>query len=641
MSRMSNKFRPRLQITSPTVHATHPFTHIKNHKKLLEYLMHRVTAGASARDRRIERFRQIDRDVAGWVQLSPEDKERESEKQSTGRPMPVDSVLPIIFRQIDDAMTYFMQVFAPESGFYHAVGSADNQSALNSVVEIMNEHATHSGAVVDLLRVLYDGLKYNVGGALTEWAFETGQKIQSNSDTDELEISTEIVWQGNRLQALDMYNTFWDGSVHSTQVPYKAEYAGWAELISEFRFMELGSQGMFAQVEAVIKGAQIGEMGSVIYKHPPKEVGIFSDTNEGLQESWDSILGGHLPVQIEEGIEQIHIFCKLVPRQFGLVPAKARKRDELEIWRFTISDQNYITRAIHMNNAHGQIPMNFLKPHDSNLGVEKSWAEYVEPMQRFASFLINTHVLSARRNLWNLTVYDESIIPLSKIPKGEVTARVPITAKGQGKDIRNAIWQNSDVLDTSGTLNEVDQVLRLLEDLFPAQARPSQVAGMDRAVKSQVMSVVQGSTRRMQKTARLIGLQFFRPAKQQQAFNLMQFQNTTRLVKSDGSILDIDPVKLREAFDQMHRIGTGIKSIDREQTSEALMDIIDRLVQIPGVNERIDIIGLIDYVAKLKDSDLNILQFDLQKQKANQQANQQGISQENPNAGPDQTNSGQ
>jgi hypothetical protein len=92
------------------------------------------------------------------------------------------------------------------------------------------------------------------------------------------------------------------------------------------------------------------------------------------------------------------------------------------------------------------------------------------------------------------------------------------------KDIRTMIQHDNNTLDTKQTLRDLQGMMGIIDQFFPTQSLPSQIAGIDRAVDSQVAAVQQGSNRRQQKGARLIDESMLRPMRCSMYYNIVQFQ---------------------------------------------------------------------------------------------------------------------
>lgn len=595
------------------VHPKHPFRDKTTHETLLDYLQQRLALGKSKRDGNLDRYTRIDKSVAGWIKLTPEDRKRARKQDQNGIPQAVLQNLPITMIQLDDMMTYFAQVFAPSRGMFFTKGKPDEQTPASGITQLMNNHALHDGYYREVILTLFTILKYNIGGFHGFWDQEIGPRLSVSDSAQQPSIkSDDVVWQGNRLRALDVYNCLYDPSVHPTNLYKDGEWAAMVDLISFYQLQRDASRGRyFNTVEALASGGGIVD-NCTYYKSPPKEAHLESSEATGAT-NWVAVLS-EVPSGFQGmGYERVTMYCWLNPLQYNLVPnnpAARASRDSYELWKFTIINDKWIVEATPQDNAHGHLPCYFGLINDDNMGpIARSPGEIMKPLQDFASFLMNAHIQATRKNIWGLTVYDPSVVDLSEIPDGEVAARVALKPTGWGQDVNKAIWEHNRNLDTKQTLQDMQMVMNMLSQFFPASSMPNQVASIERAVDSQVQAVLQGSNRRMQKGAMLLDHTVFRPIRTAFYFNIVQ-KYDRNIVTTDfsGKILEVDLGQLKET-DLPYIIGQGLKAIDLQAAADKLQMIIFAIIQNPQVASQLDLLGLIDYWTSMMDVDVDMTKF--------------------------------
>lgn len=599
----------KVKLPKPQVGPQHPFRHEKNHLKLLNYLQERLTIGKQARDTELPRLVEIDKNVSGWMQLSPEDKRRALKKKKNGTPQAIAMNLPLAYVHLDDMMTYFASTFAPNRGMFYHTGKPDETTEANQIVTVMNNNAIYAGYYREVLQGVYSFLKYNRGGFHVAWSKEQGPKLSRQEDgTDRLD--TQLRWEGNRLEAIDMYNFLPDPGVHPTKLHCDGEFAALAKVRSYYWLQNKASQGVYFNCEKAF-AYNTGISQCLYYRNPPREAMMELDDTGGTD--WKSIMA-EVSVTSNQGFELVDIYIRLNPTEFGLIDGAApitKSRDRYEIWRFTVLNNEFVIDATYMNNIHGFLPYFLGLLNDDLMGVsQKSTAEILQPLQDFASFLMNTHVQATRKNIWGLIAYDPSGIDLKQVPEGEVAARIPVKAAAQGRDIRTMVWEHGTSLETKQTLQDLTGVMDVINQFFPTQSLPSQIANIDRAVDSQVAAVQQGANRRQQKAARLLDDSVFRNVRFAMYYNIIQYQPDGAEIQDfyTGKPVIIDLKKLRDT-DLPFIIGQGLKAIDRQAAAGMLQQIIFALIQAPAAAQEIDLLGLIDYWTSMIDIDVDMTQF--------------------------------
>lgn len=618
----------KVKLAKYTGHAQHPLRNKKNHDDLLEYLRERLALGKSHRDSTLDRLVSVDKSVAGWLKHDEEDRKRLKSKDETGVPIAVKMNLPVSFIHIDDMMTYFAETFAPSRGMFYHTGDPAEVTEATQIITKMNNDAIYAGFYAQVLKGIYASLKYNTGGFVNEWSQDRGPKLDSGPD-GELVIDEEVKWQGNRLEAIDNYNFLPDPSVPLPRLHKDGEFAATVTLRSHYWVKSRAAAGALFNCESLLT-KPTSQSACKYYRSPPQETEITSDTSRGTRAvDWVSILSDVPYLSQTDGYEEVTMWIRLNPTEWGLVPAgeTAAARDRYELWRFKIMNDEFIVSAEWLNNAHGHIPCYLGHVNDDFIGsAQKSVAEILQPLQDFASFLMNLHVENSRSALYGTTFYDPTVVDYSKIPKGEVAARVPMEARGYGKDIRKAVYDVRSNIDTNQTISDLGGLMDMINQFFPTQALPSQIANIDRAVQSQVAAVQHGANRRQQKTARLLDDSIFSKIRYSMYYNILQYMPSDVEEITDyytGKPVKIDLGKMRNT-NLPFIIGQGLKAIDRQAVASMMQNIIFALIQAPQAAQGIDLLGLIDYWTSMIDVDIDMKQFRVQPPEADGEAPAEG-----------------
>ena len=174
------------------------------------------------------------------------------------------------------------------------------------------------------------------------------------------------------------------------------------------------------------------------------------------------------------------------------------------------------------------------------------------------------------------------------------------------------IQHDNNVLDTKQTMQDLDGMFSIVDKFYPTQALPSQIAGIDRAVDSQVSAVQQGTNRRQQMGARLIDDTMLRPMRFSMYFNIVQFQQDGAEIADfyTGKGVTIDLENLRSTNLSLI-IGQGLKAIDRQAIQSQMREIIFAMIQAPDIAQRVDLLSMLDAWTNMMDLEMNLKQFEL------------------------------
>lgn len=606
----------QFDLPKPSVHAGHPFRNEVTHKRLLEYLQSRLLSDSGNRNNRVARYSQIDRDVAGWIRLSEEDRKRKTNHEIEGTPQATAMNLPLAFIHLDDMMTYSAQTFAPNRGMFYHTAKPDDTGDAGQVVTIMNNHAIYAGYYRQLLLSIFATLKYNLGGMETYWATDYGPKLEATPEGGTT-VTSAPVFSGNKVDSLDMYNTSWDPSVDPSMLHRDGEWFATFKMRSHYWLKNKCLEGAFFNADSHLDESRTSDQTvATWFKDPPVESRVQSD--ESGATSWFGILSGSAGYSSFGTFELTTIHIRINPNDFGLIPGnkiEKDKRNRYEVWRFTILNNEKIIEARYMNNIHGWLPIFFGVANDDGMGqAAKSPAEIINPLQEFSSFLLNAHVQANRKNLFGTTFYDPSCVDYASIPAGEVNARVPLKPQAYGKDIRSMVYHDNHVIDTKQTLGDLEGMIGIINQFFPTQSMPSAIAGIDRAVDSQVAAVQQGANRRQHKGARLLDDTLMRPLRFAMYYNIIQFQE-------DGEeITDYFGVQTTVKLDKLRTtnlayvIGQGLKAMDRQAVANQMQGLFFALIQAPAAGQQVDIIKMLDFWTSMMDIDASMEEFRLPPQ---------------------------
>lgn len=604
-----------------TEHPKHPFNHERNHDKLLDYIKQRLTGDVSNRDRRIQRYGQIDRDVAAWLRLDDEDRKRAIKHELDGSPQATQVNLPLTWVHLDDVMTYLIQSFAPIHGmFYHTAGK-DQTDVASMLVAIMNNHAVYGSYYRQFARALFNLLKYNVGGVMNNWVKEYGPKIVVDESGND-QVDSQVCFAGNLIRAIDQYNFFYDPSVEPINLHKEGEWCALAEMRSHYWLKKKCLEEVFFNCEGAL-GEDWSPTTATYYRDPPVEAKLDSESVAGASTNWFAFMSGTDSYLVNNAFEIVTMYIRLNPNDFDLIDRRRganQNRNRYEVWRITILNGEKIIGCQYHNNVHDHLPCYFGVVNDDFMReAAKSVAEIINPLQQFSSFLLNAHVLANRKNIYGTTFYDPSCVDYDAIPDGEVAARVPLKPEAYGRDIRTLVYHDSHVLDTKQTLGDLQGMIGIIDQFFPTQSMPGQIASIDRAVDSQVAAVQQGSTRRQQKTARLVDDTMMRPLRMGMYYNIIQYQQDGIEVgdyfKDETTKIDLS--KLREASIS-HLIGQGLKSMDRQFIAQMMQQVIFAMIQAPQTvqptetSPGIDLLGMMSFWLSMLDANVDMNQFKLE-----------------------------
>ena len=589
------------------------FPNEDSHDRLLEYLERRLKVENVTRPARLMRYMRIDRFISTWQRLSNEDSQRATKQEMDGVPQAISINLPVIHTHVDDMVAFFCAVFAPSSGNFFANPDKSMQASVQELMDKLNGDAKIHKYFKNLGKMIRSLLKYNMGGFSVEWV--------SRADPFRAD-PTEQTEGANKATALDLYNFMWDQSVPDpADIRTDAEWTAQVYYRNRKWLIDRQDRGTYQGLEKIIdEHSQLNNGAQALYyKHPPYAAGLNSrDTKTAVGNNatvdwtrYGASLQSDSTTEIN-GHEIVVMYCWLNPSQFGLISKPGERTDAVEnsvtyqLWRFEIVDMRVIATGAPVqaetnvgSDTAGEtrvpeIPIyaGFLNQDDMGV-AQRSVAELLQPFQTYGSFLLNSNVIGTRASTYGVQIYDPSGVDMTTIPEGEVVARIP--SKQPGRDVRSMISDFRPAQDVKTPLDSLQVLLSLVKEFFPAQAMPSQVAGIDRAIQSQVASVLQGINRRLHMLVRLIDSDILQPSRFALYLNIARAGQVQLAGVTDETAAKV--------------MGSGLAQLNREIAEQGMRQLLLTLIQNPNTAQGIDILGLINYWSSMLDISTDLSQF--------------------------------
>ena len=252
----------------------------KQHADLVEYIKVRLDFAKEFHTTKTDRFEAIDREIAGYMVLDEEDKQRQRDNAKGYGPKVHDVNIPLVATQCDEAVTFFSTVFFPEEGPYNAVTEASKEEVAKGFSRLMNKHASYFKHFSHFTKGCYSGMKYNLGLWMVEWAQVMGSKVTNATTGAGPSVkSNELIMAGNKLEFQNPYNTLLDPTVHPTELHEKGEFFATVEALTTFRLRLMEQKGEIFNVSAIVdkeSGRTQGDFEASYYTEMPE---VFADSD--------------------------------------------------------------------------------------------------------------------------------------------------------------------------------------------------------------------------------------------------------------------------------------------------------------------------------------------------------------------------
>lgn len=470
--------------------------------------------------------------------------------------------VPIVMPQVESALTYYLNVFLTGYPIFGVVSDPTNENAALMMNTLMGENQVTAGWARQLQMFFRDGLKYNLHGLEVEWVQKAVPSVDNDVTARNGAKPKKILWQGNAIRRLDLYNTFFDPRVHPAEIHEEGEYAGYLTVMSRVRLKKYIAN-MINQPDpdvvnrAMQTGPGIGMGGgnagspSGYYLPMINPFPLMANQNVGGYD-WASWFAGAAQNDPNNGVrynnvfEVMKIYIRMIPADYGLNVPEAKTP---QVWKLIIINNTVILSYERVTDAHDWIPMFFGQPLEDGLDYQtKSFASNVTDMQSVASALMSSFLAGRRRTVTDRMIYDPSKIRKSDIASTDPTAKIPVRPSHYGKPLGEAVYQIPFRDDQSpATLNGVQLVTNqanLINGQNPADQGQFTPGNRTEHEYADIMSRGNGKNQAM---TIMTENQVFVPVKECLKLNILQYQQATQKYNpSTKQPITIDPVTLRK-----------------------------------------------------------------------------------------------
>lgn len=540
--------------------------------------------------------------------------------------------VPVVLPQVESAVTYQASVFLTGTPIFGVAASPEFIDQAVQMETVLSDESTRGGWVGQFEMFFRDLFKYNIAGVEVEWCrkvtpvFETSLSFQDGKQGK----PNEVIWEGNAIRRLDMYNTFYDSRVVPSRVHEDGEFAGYIEVMSRIKLKQFISSLPTKFIENII---------------PAFESGLGSPTNDGQESyfipeinpestlnrnpkasginwlSWAGIAGAEQKIQYKDVYEVTTLYARILPADFGIrVPGV----NTPQVWKFITVNAKVLIHAERMTNAHNFLPMIFAQSNEDGLNLQtKSLATNVEPMQAITSAMWNSIIAARRRAISDRGLYDPSRVSERHINSDNPSAKIPVRPAAYGKPLGEAYYPIPFRDDQSAILlQETGQVIQMADMVSGRnQIRQGQFVKGNKTRK-EFETVMGNANGRDQLVSLHLESQFFTPIKEILKINILQYQGGTSLYnKEQNKVITIDPVALRKAIMEF-KISDGLLPTDKIISSDTLQIGIQVIGSSPQIGAGYNIAPMFSYLMKTQGA--NISAFEKSPE---QQAYEQALGQ--------------
>jgi len=509
------------------------------HDRLRDMILEKASVAASSISTRFDSWNQMDMFLTAY---KPIDEEERSVISDDSR-KPVSIVFPYSYAILETLLSYMISAFFQDPIFrYEGVGSDDVVGSI-LMEKIISLHCNKFKIMLNLHTMFRDAFSYGIGIVAPIWKSTYDGKFS-----------------GNALINIDPYRYLPDPNVAADKIQ-DGEFVGWVNDTNYFDLLtqEANDKNTF-NVQYV---KHLGDAVTSVY-------GL--ENSNRYQRAGDTLVtsNGLRPVQ------EIPMYVKLIPSEWGL-----SESDKPEKWYFNLVGDAVITSARPSNFDHGKFPIAVTAPDfDGYSSTPLSRLEILSGLQGVLDWLFNSHIANVRKAINDMIIYDPFLVNANDLKDPKPGKLIRIRKPGWGKGVKDAVQQlqvNDITRANVGDSNWIVQWMQKIGATDDVAMGSMRSGGPERVTKAEFQGTASGAVSRLERIAKVIGLQAMQDIGEMFASHTIQVMDEPAYVKVAGDWQDI----LMEEFD--HSISRGRMKIYPDQLN-VMTDVLVRDGSVPGGN---------------------------------------------------------
>lgn len=519
--------------------------------------------------------------------------------------------IPVVKPLVENAVTYQTSVFLTGLPIFGCVAAPEYEDEALQFNTLLEDQSIKGHWVSELMKFFRDGFKYNLCAIEVDW----NRQVTAALETDLTFSATqgkpkEVIWEGNRIKRLDLYNTSFDSRVLPIEIPTKGEFVEYTELYSRIALKQFIAQLPDKIIQNIVPAFESGiggvGTGAESYYLPSLNSDALIQKNIRATTdwmAWAGVAGRPGAIQYKNLYEVTTLYARILPSDFNL---RVPSANTPQIWKFIIVNQQILIYAERQTNAHGMLPVLFGQPAEDGLGYQtKSLLNDVTPMQDISSALSASWLASRRRAISDRVLYDPSRIAHEHINSPNPSAKIPVKPAAYGKPLGEAVYAFP---------FRDDQAQVAMSEMQQIQQFAYQISGQNQAKGGQFVKgnktlheyqdVMNHSNGSDQKTSLLLEDQVFSPLKEILKINILQYQGGVSLFNREKQqTVQIDPVAIRKAILNF-KITDGLSPADKVMNTETTQVAMQVIGSSPQIGAGYNIAPMFSYIMKTQGADL-------------------------------------
>lgn len=480
----------------------------KLHERIKDEIFRSAQESYGVMSRRHDSWNRIDESLTAYIPA--DDAEEKVQDEDSRRPVSI--VVPYSYATMETLLTYLVAAFLQDPIFrYEGNGPEDIIGAILLELTI-GLQCNRSKVGLPLHTMFRDCLGYGIGITTPSWNEEYGLRERviekpkfsfmgvNLGSTRTRQTVEELLYEGNVLDNIDPYRYLPDPSYGIEQVQ-KGEYVGWIETKGYMDLLEQEKQD--PDLFNVKYLGRLASRRSALFGTDPS--------------SREIRIGGSGRDQITETVSRptdiIHMFKKIIPREYGIRGSAFNPDGEYpEKYYFALAADQVVIAAKPLGLNHNRFPVCTCAPDFDGRSVAPiSRLEIVYGLQHVLNFEFNSHIANVRKAINDMLIVDPYLVNMADVrtPKPGKIIRLRKSAWGRANAAKDAVQQLAITDITRNNMQDAQIIMDMIERASAGTLNMMGIMrpGSERRSAAEFQGTHQGAMNRLERMARIIGIQ--------------------------------------------------------------------------------------------------------------------------------------
>ena len=491
------------------------------HDKLVDEIIKRARDSATNISNRFDSWQEIDHTLTTYIDLTDE----EDEVKYYDHRKPVSIVFPHSYAILETILGYLISAFFQEPIFrYEGVGPDDTIGAI-MMEKIIDLQVARARMILNLHTQWRDSLSYGFGILAPSWHVEKGFRTVAKEKTrwfgpNEKYKSFEEVtlFEGNQLINIDPYLCLPDPDKSITDID-KSEYFGWIEPTNYMDLLSLeGENSDYFNIK-------------YLQAYSNKRTSIYTSDNSGRNTKLNAL-------KINDNTytkptDVINMYIKIIPKEW-----KISSEESPKIYLFSIAADKVLIRMQPLGLTHGKIPVCVAAPDYDGYSLNPvSRLEILYGMQHTLDWMFNTHVANVRKAINDTIIYDPYLLNTNDLKDPKPGGLIRLRKAAWGRGVKDTFAQLGITDVTRGHVADAELIKQAMEQIGGVDAASMgalRQGGPERLTSAEFKGTKAGTFTRLERVARIIGVQSMQPLGYMLAHHTQQFMSEEVYMNMSG-----------------------------------------------------------------------------------------------------------